>query len=182
METVSGERAAHLRNLTNIRLATLGLSLHPRHQLSKSRITRASPASLRCHSLLRRDGAKQRNCTLQQGPTAGSDPGTSRLSRQPPADHVLPRWEQCRAQLRWRWALVPAESSGMQPAGSPGAAQDRRDTQPMASGYLHGWRSQPLRAACASIDQFHSRRSVSLRSDAISHFFICAPCPISRHR
>lgn len=35
MENVSGERAVHLRNLTNIRLATLGLSLHPRHRLGE---------------------------------------------------------------------------------------------------------------------------------------------------
>lgn len=35
MENVSGERAARLRNLTNIRLATLGLSLHPSHRLAE---------------------------------------------------------------------------------------------------------------------------------------------------
>lgn len=36
MEKVSGERAQCLRNITNIRLVTLGLSSHPRHQLGES--------------------------------------------------------------------------------------------------------------------------------------------------
>lgn len=103
-----------------------------------------------------------------------------------------PGWEQRRARLGWRWALVTAglgaagadkELWGWNLGGSPGAAQDHGDTQPVGSEYLRRWRlyslsDQPM----PEFDQSHSRKCVFLCSDATSYFFICAHCwtPLKR--